>query len=90
MKTNSGRVLEMPKTEEGPTTQQEMEQLSANYQATVRLRLHISSLDMFNKQWPHRIQDHPPLSSRTRISSPPPTRPRSASGSTSFTVSVDN
>lgn len=37
MKTNSGRVLEMPKTEEGPTTQQEMEQLSATYQATVRL-----------------------------------------------------
>lgn len=37
MKTNSGRVLEMPKTEEGPTTQQEMEQLSATYQSSVRV-----------------------------------------------------
>ena len=37
MKTNSGRVLEMPKTEEGPTTQQELQELTATYEATVRL-----------------------------------------------------
>jgi hypothetical protein len=36
MKTNSGRVLEMPKTEEGPTTQQELQELTATYEATVR------------------------------------------------------
>lgn len=42
MKTNSGRVLEVPKADEGPTTQQELEELSSTYQATVRL----SSLDV--------------------------------------------
>jgi hypothetical protein len=36
MKTNSGRVLEMPKTEEGPTTQQELQELTTTYEATVR------------------------------------------------------
>ena len=42
MKTNSGRVLELPKPEEGPSTQQELEQLSATYQATVRAALKTS------------------------------------------------
>ena len=37
MKTNSGRVLEMPKTEEGPTTQQELQELTTTYEATVRI-----------------------------------------------------
>jgi hypothetical protein len=36
MKTNSGRVLEMPKTEEGPTSQQELQELTTTYEATVR------------------------------------------------------
>lgn len=35
MKTNSGRVLEMPKPDDGPTSQQELEELSSTYQATV-------------------------------------------------------
>ncbi len=39
MKTDSGRVLEVPKTDDGPATQQEAEQLSATYQATVRLSM---------------------------------------------------
>ena len=36
MKTNSGRVLEMPKPEEGPTTAEQLAELSGTYQTTVR------------------------------------------------------
>mmetsp|Transcript_19578 Transcript_19578/g.59225 ORF Transcript_19578/g.59225 Transcript_19578/m.59225 type:complete len:727 (+) Transcript_19578:227-2407(+) len=36
MKTNSGRVLEVPKPDEGPTTAQQLAELSATYQSTVR------------------------------------------------------
>ncbi len=36
MKTNSGRVLEMPKTDEGPATQKELSELSETYNGTVR------------------------------------------------------
>lgn len=35
MKTNSGRVLEVPKPDEGPTTAQQLAELSATYQSTV-------------------------------------------------------
>ncbi len=35
MKTNSGRVLEMPKPEEGPTTAEQLAELSGTYQTTV-------------------------------------------------------
>ena len=57
MKTNSGRVLEMPKTEEGPTTQQELQELTATYEATVRppatlLRGHSDTGSQLREAWP--------------------------------------